>query len=119
MTTSQKLGQIRALLTALGSVLTVYGLSDPAGQSWMILIGVIMAFISLTWGVLHHRDPQNPGRISWSLFRKFANLAGTAAVTYGIMHPDRVDSLEVLLAALGPILASSFSWIDNSEIKQP
>lgn len=117
MDTNPTLGQIRAILTALGAALTVWGLHDPSGQAWMPIVGILMAFLSLTWGILHHRDPRKPGRISWSLFRKFLNITGTAAVTYGVMHPERFTSLETLIAALGPILAASFSWIDNSEIK--
>jgi len=98
------LSQLRAILTAAGSALTTWGLND--GNNWAPVAGVILALVSLLWGVAFHRDPANPGKIKWSLVRKFFNAAGTALVTYGVINPDKVDSVVALLAVLGPMLAS-------------
>ena len=112
MKKEQALGQIRELLAALGAVLVTWGISD--GNQWSPVIGVLIAAYSLTWGLLHHRDPATPGRMSWSLVRKFINVLGTALVTYGVLHPDRFNALVPLVAALGPLLAAHFSWVDNN-----
>lgn len=119
MNKDQFLGQFRALLTALGSALVVWGLSDPTGNNWMPIVGVVMAAVSLGWGLLWHRDPSKPGRLSWSLFRKFINAAGAAAIAYGVVNPEKVHGVEMLVATLGPLLAAWFSWIDNSEAQSP
>jgi hypothetical protein len=113
MKKEQALGQLRALLTALGTVLVTWGVSD--GNQWLPIIGVLLAGYSLTWGLLHHQDPATPGRMSWSLVRKFVNMLGTALVTYGVLHPDRMASIVPLFAALGPIAAAHFSWVDNND----
>lgn len=112
MTKNQQLGQLRAILLAVGSALTTWGLSD--GNQWAPVIGVILAIWSLTWGLLHHKDPANPGTLSWSLVRKLANALGAAAVTYGWCHPDKVDAIVKILPLLGPALAGWFSWISNA-----
>lgn len=117
MNKNQTLGQIRALLTAVGTVLTTWGVSD--GNQWAPVVGVIIAGISLTWGWLHHKDPSTPSTLEWSLVRKFVNIAGSAAVTYGILNPDRVGAIATTVAALGPLLAASYSWIANSEDDHP
>jgi hypothetical protein len=113
MTKNQTLGQLRALLTAIGTVLTTWGITD--GNQWAPVVGVIIAGISLTWGWLHHKDPATPSTLEWSLVRKFVNIAGSAAVTYGILNPDRVGAIATTVAALGPLLAASYSWIANSD----
>ena len=58
MNKDQALGQLRAFLTALGTILATWGISD--GNQWAPIIGVIIAGYSLTWGLLHHRDPNTP-----------------------------------------------------------
>lgn len=113
MNKEQTLGQIRAALTAAGTVLATWGIND--GNAWAPVTGVVIALISLTWGWLHHKDPVTPGSLKWSLVRKFANVAGSAAITYGMLNPEKVHGIEVLIATLGPLLASWFSWIDNSD----
>jgi len=117
MNREQTLGQIRAALTALGTVLATWGISD--GHQWAPAAGIIVALISVTWGLLHHRNPTTPGRLSWSLVRKTWNIIGTAALTYGYLNPEKVHGVEILLAACGPLLATVFSWIDNSETQTP
>lgn len=112
MTKNQQLGQLRAVLLALGSALATWGFSDR--NQWAPIVGIILAGWSLTWGLLHHKDPATPGTLSWSLVRKFANALGAAAVTYGWCHPDKVDSIMKILPLLGPILAGWFSWISNA-----
>ena len=113
MNKDQTLGQIRAALTAAGTVLATWGIND--GNSWAPIVGVVVAAISLTWGLLHHKDSTTQGSLRWSLVRKFANVAGSAAVTYGLLNTEKVHGLEMLIASFGPLLASWFSWIDNSE----
>ena len=113
MNKEQTLGQIRAALTALGTVLATWGVND--GNQWAPAVGIIVALISVTWGLLHHRSPATPGRLSWSLVRKTWNIIGTAALTYGYLNPEKVQGIEKLLAATGPLLAAVCSWIDNSE----
>jgi hypothetical protein len=115
MNKQQSLGQFRAVLTALGTMLATWGFSD--GHDFAPIIGVVLASFSLTWGLFHHKDPSTPGKLSWSLFRKFINVIGSAAVTYGVMHPDKWGGVATFLAAVGPLLAARFSWIDNSEPK--
>lgn len=112
MTKQQKLGTFRAVLTALGASLATWGISD--GNQWAPVTGAILAVISATWGVLHHRDPATPSTIRWSLVRKAANAIGAALVTYGFLNPERVVGLEILIASFGPLLALWFSQIDNS-----
>lgn len=114
MTKQQKLGQLRALLTAAGTFIAAWGYNDPSGQDWQPIVGIFVAFVSITWGLLHHRDPDKSGTIKWSLVRKLANSAGSAAIGYGAVHPDKVANAEMFIAALGPLLAAWFSWIDNS-----
>lgn len=111
MNKEQALGQLRAALTASGTVLTTWGVSD--GNLWAPVIGVLLAGYSFTWGLLHHKDPSTSGGVSWSLLRKLVNAVGTALVTYGVLNPERLDAIAVLIAALGPLLASRYSWIDN------
>lgn len=115
MTKDQKLGQLRALLTALGSSLATWGFLDPAGGAWAPAVGILIAGFSMTWGILHHRDPKKPGRLSWSLVRKFLNIAGSAAATYGFTSPERAESLVAVLALLGPVFAWFFTIVDNDE----
>jgi hypothetical protein len=98
-------------------MLATWGISD--GNQWAPVIGVLLALVSATWGILHHRNPATPGRLSWSLVRKLANVAGSAAVTYGLLNQDRVASVTVLIAAIGPLLAARYSWVDNSEDATP
>ena len=117
MNQQQFLGQLRAVLTAIGTMLATWGLSD--GQQWTPVIGIVLALVSLTWGLLHHRDPATPGRLSWSLFRKTLNVCGSAAVAYGLLHPDKLSSMAAVAAALGPLLASWYSWVDNSTAGDP
>ncbi len=112
MTKQQKLGTFRAVLTALGASLATWGISD--GNQWAPVTGAILAVISATWGVLHHRDPATPSTIRWSLVRKAASAIGAALVTYGFLNPERVAGLEMLIASFGPLLALWFSKIDNS-----
>ncbi len=111
MKKEQYLGQIRALLTAAGSALATWGVTD--GNAWAPIVGVILALVSVTWGVLHHKDPTTPGVIKWSLVRKAANAIGAAAVTYGLVSPEKVDGSLMVLATLAPFAAMAFSWIDN------
>lgn len=113
MNKEQTLGQIRAALTAAGTVLATWGIND--GNAWAPVAGVVVAAISLTWGLLHHKDPTTQGSLKWSLVRKFANVAGSAAITYGLLNPEKVQGIEMMMATLGPLLASWFSWIDNSD----
>lgn len=113
MSKEQFLGQFRAILTALGTVLTTWGISD--GNNWTPAIGVILVVASIVWGLVHHKDPQTAGQLSWSLVRKLVNVAGTAAVTYGLTSPEKVNGVAMLVATAGPFLAAWFSWIDNSE----
>jgi hypothetical protein len=112
MNKEQTLGQLRAALTAVGTALATWGVSD--GNQWAPIIGVIIAGISLTWGLLHHKDPSTPGTLSWSLVRKLANVAGSALVTYGMLNPERVAAVTAVIAALGPLLASRYSWVANT-----
>jgi hypothetical protein len=112
MTKSQKLGLLRGLLTSIGAAMATYGIND--GQQFLPVIGFILAGVSLGWGVLWHRDPAKPGKIKWSLVRKFANAGLTACATYGWMHPDQASGILMLIANLGPVIAMYASWIDNS-----
>ncbi len=112
MNKDQFLGQVRAALTAAGAVLATWGIND--GNDWAPITGIVVTFISLSWGWLHHRDPATSTTFKWSLFRKLINVAGSALITYGLLNPEKVQGVEVLIAALGPLLASWFSWIDNS-----
>lgn len=112
MNKQQHLGLIRAFLTALGTSLATWGITD--GHQWLPVIGIVLAFISLGWGWIWHRDPATPGKLKWSLVRKFINVCGTAAITYGIVNPERVVGIEMLVFTAGPLLAAWFSWIDNS-----
>jgi hypothetical protein len=113
MKKEQALGQIRTFLTAAGTVLATWGISD--GNGWAPVTGVIVALISLLWGIAFHRDPNNPGKLKWSLLRKFINVAGSAAVTYSFVSQDRVDAMMALVAALGPLAAATFSWVSNDD----
>lgn len=117
MKKNQLLGQIRTALTALGTMLATWGVND--GNQWAPIIGLVIAIISATWGILHHRDSATPGKLSWSLVRKALNAAGAAAITYGYLNPEKVQGIEMLVAAAGPLLASAFSWIDNSPDDNP
>jgi len=112
MKKDQLLGQIRTALTALGTMLATWGVND--GNQWAPVTGLVIAILSATWGILHHRDPATPGKLSWSLVRKALNAAGAAAITYGYLNPEKVQGIEMLFAAMGPLAASMFSWIDNS-----
>jgi len=114
MNKQQKLGQVRAFLTAAGASLATWGFND--GNAWAPIVGIILAAISGTWGLLHHKDPTTAGSLRWSLVRKFANVAGSACITYGFLNPERVQGIEVLIASAGPLLASWFSWIDNESM---
>lgn len=115
MTKDQFQGQLREVLAAAGTALATWGVSD--GHQWDPVAGVIAALVSVTWGVLHHRDPDKPGRLRWSLVRKLANVTGAAVVTYGFVSPEKVDSLLAMLAVIGPMLALAFSFIDNDDGK--
>lgn len=117
MNKDQTLGQIRAALTAAGTVLATWGIND--GNAWAPTVGVIVAAISLTWGWAHHKDSSTPGNLKWSVLRKFVNVAGSACVTYGFLNPEKVQGIEVLIASLGPLAAAWFSWIDNSDDTGP
>ena len=117
MNKDQTLGQIRAFLTAAGAALATWGIND--GNAWVPVVGVLVAVISVTWGLLHHKDPATQGTLQWSLVRKLLNVAGSAAITYGILNPEKVQGLEMLAATLGPLLASMCSWIDNSSDGDP
>ncbi len=114
MKKEQMLGQLRAVLSALGSAIAVWGFTDPAGEDWQGAVGAILIAVSLVWGLVHHRDPGAPGRLSWSLLRKLVNVLGTMAVTYGFLHPEKVEVIGVIVASLGPLFASLWSWVDNS-----
>lgn len=111
MTKEQTLGQIRAALTAAGTVLATWGIND--GNAWAPIVGGIVAVLSVTWGLLHHRDPLTQGQLKWSVLRKCVNVLGSAGITYGLLNPEKVEGVDALLAALGPLLASVWSWIDN------
>jgi hypothetical protein len=111
MTKDQLKGQFRAVLLALGTMLATLGFSD--GNNWMPVVGIILAGWSLTWGLLHHKDPANPGTLSWSLLRKFVNAIGSAALAYGYKHPEQINAIMAFVAALGPLAAAHFSWISN------
>lgn len=113
MNKQQKLGQLRAALTAAGTALATWGVND--GNAWAPVVGLVIALVSATWGILHHKDPAKPGSLRWSLVRKAFNAAGAAAITYGWLNPEKVQGMEMLIAALGPLVASWFSWIDNSD----
>lgn len=110
---TQTFGLLRAFLTALGAVLVTFGLND--GHAWLPVIGLALATFSLGWGWVWHRDPLTPGRLSWSLVRKFVNALTAALATYGWMHPEQVPAVLTLFATLGPLMAAKFSWIDNSD----
>lgn len=111
MTKEQAIGQLREVLTAAGAVLATWGISD--GNGWAPAIGAVLALASLLWGVAWHRDKGKPGKVRWTLVRKFVNALGAAAVTYGVLNPDKVQSVDTLLAAIGPVVASATSWISN------
>jgi hypothetical protein len=111
MSKAQTLGLVGSTLTATGTVLATWGIND--GHQWAPIVGIVLALVSLTWGLLHHKDPATPGTLKWSLVRKTINVAGSAAITYGFLNPERVQGIEVLAASLGPLLAAWFSWIDN------
>lgn len=113
MTKQQKLGALRALLTAIGASLATWGFDD--GNSWAPATGALIAIISATWGVLHHKDPNVPSTIRWSLVRKAVNALGAAAATYGYLNPEKVAGIEMVVATLGPVLAIVFSCVDNRE----
>jgi hypothetical protein len=113
MTNDQKLGQLRALFTTLAGVLVAWGVND--GHNWMPIVGVLLAVTSLAGGIRAHLDPAKPGKLAWSLIRKALNAGGAAAVTYGALSADQAANLALFLGALGPILASVFSWIDNDD----
>jgi hypothetical protein len=117
MTSNQKSGQIRAMLTALSGVLVAWGISD--GHGWMPIIGMMLATVSLLGGILAHRGGSAPGGVAWSLVRKTINATGAALVTYGITSPEQAESVYLFTGALGPLLASAFSWIDNDEPGAP
>lgn len=111
MTKDQTLGQLRTALTALGTVLATWGIND--GNAWAPVTGAILALISVTWGILHHKDTATPGTLKWSLVRKLVNILGSAGITYGFLNSEKVQGIEMLVAAAGPLLAAAFSWIDN------
>lgn len=111
MTKSQHLGVLRAVLTSLGAVLATYGIQD--GNAWLPVIGVILTGFSLGWGVIWHKDPAKPGKLKWSLLRKFSNAVLSACATYGWMHPDQASGVLMLVSNLGPLIAMYASWIDN------
>lgn len=110
MTSSQALGQIRVLLTALSGVLITWGITD--GHGWAPITGIIMAALSLGIGIRRHL---HTGSLPWSLVRKLANASGAAAVTYGVLHPEQMDKILALIAAMGPLLAGVGSFIANDE----
>lgn len=112
MTKSQHLGLLRGILTSIGAALATYGIND--GQQFLPVIGFILAGVSLGWGVFWHRDPAKPGKIHWSLVRKFANAGLTAVATYGWMKPEQASDILMVIANLGPFIAMYASWIDNS-----
>lgn len=111
MTKAQTLGQIRTALTALGTVLATWGITE--GHAWAPIVGIIIALLSATWGLLHHKNATTPGTLKWSLVRKTVNILGSAGITYGFLNTEKVQGIEMLVAALGPLLAAAFSWIDN------
>lgn len=113
MNKNQYLALLRTFLTTLGAVLATYGFTD--GHAWLPVIGVALSGLSVGWGVLWHRDPAKPGKIKWSLVRKFVNALTSAAATYGWMRPDQVDGVVMLFATLGPLLALNFSLIDSAD----
>lgn len=115
MKKEQILGQLRFLLTATGTALATWGFTD--GHSWEPVIGIIMVLFSLTWGFLYHKKPGSSGKVYWSLVRKAVNIIGTALVTYGYVDTGKVESIDQIVAALGPILAGLFSFIGNGDGK--
>lgn len=112
MNKSQYLGILRAFLTSLGAVLVTFGVTD--GHAFLPIVGIVLSLVSLGWGVLWHRDPHKPGKIQWSLIRKFCNAVTSALATYGFLHPGQVSGVMMLVATLGPLLAVHLSFIDNS-----
>ena len=105
----QYLGQVRALLTALGSVLVVFGMHY--GHAWEPVIGTLMVGASLAWGLYHKEgwDAFSSG------FRKLVNAAGSAAVTYGVLSPEKSGAI---LGLVGPVLVLFGSWRAN-ESRRP
>lgn len=116
MNQSQYLGIIRAFLTSLGAALLTFGITD--GHAFLPIVGIVLSIVSLGWGVLWHRDPKKPGKIKWSLVRKFCNSVTSALATYGFLHPDQVSGLMMLIATLGPLLAAHLSFVDNSSSEE-
>jgi hypothetical protein len=114
-TLDQTLGAVRAILTALGGALAAWGfLAEPL---WAPIPGIVLALISVLWGVMIHRDPNKPGKIKWSLVRKLFNATGAGLVVWGVASSDQIDSLMVLLGSLGPLIATSSSIVTNDPEK--
>jgi len=113
LTREQATGQLREVLTAVGAALTTWGISD--GHGWAPVVGCASVLYATTWGVLHHKDPNKPGVLSWSLVRKAINVIGSAAITYGLTAEEDVASIATLAAVLGPVIAMRCSFISNTE----
>jgi len=107
------MGQLRAALTATGSALATWGVTD--GNEWAPVVGVILALVSVLWGVAFYRKKDEKMTVRYSLIRKLVNAVGVALITYEVTSPEQIDKILVLVGALGPIIASSFSWVVNSE----
>lgn len=115
MTKEQKLASLRAVMTSAGAMLATWGFTDPASGAWMPVVGIVIAAVSAGWGVVFHRDPDNPGKLRWSLVRKLANATGTALVTYGFVSDGKAESMMDFIGTIGPFLAMFFAWIDNDD----
>lgn len=112
MNKPQLLGLLRGLFTAFGTMLAVHGLSD--GNNWQPVAGIGLALASLFYGMLYHKDPENPGKLRWSLVRKLVNVTGSAMVMYGYTRPEKVEAIVAAVAAMGPFFALFFSFVDNT-----
>lgn len=93
----------------LSGILIARGIND--GHDWEPVIGALLGSVSLGTGIIAH---WNSGKaIAFSAFRKFINAVGSGLVTYGVINPDARESTNMIVMALGPVLAGAWSWLDN------
>ena len=98
------LGQLRALLTVVGTALATFGYHR--GYSWEPVIGVVALMASLGWSVYYKEGWE----AIQSVIRKIASAIGTGVVVYGMMTPEKS---EALVGIVGPLMAMFGSWKAN------
>jgi drug/metabolite transporter superfamily protein YnfA len=95
------LGLIRELLMAVGAGLLTYGVQVSAGVI-EASIGAIMVVASLVWALRFNEGAETV----FTLVRKLLSAAGGVGVALGVITPEK---LEAMLLVVGPLISLAWS----------